>query len=314
MTTLTRRTVIAGASATLTLVATGRAGAFTQVAGVYRHGVGDITLTALLDGYIGLDPAMLTGADAETDARLLAEAFIAGPTVDTSINAYLIEAGERRIMVDGGAATAFGPTAGHLGSAVAAAGIDPATIDTVFVTHAHPDHVGLLANGETATFPTAELVMHAAEQAFWTEDANFTGAEEQTQGFVALARGAIAPYAGRTTLIEDGAELAPGVTALHLPGHTPGHTGLLLASGDAQLLVWGDIVHIGPVQFARPGLTIPFDVDQPLAAETRAKLLDRVVADRHAIAGSHIDFPSIGHVERAGDGYRFVKARWAHSG
>ncbi len=311
MTDLSRRTVIAGASATLTLFATG-AGAATQVAGVYRRGVGDITLTALLDGHIDLDPAMLTGADAETNARLLAEAFLDGPAVATSINAYLVETGDRRIMVDGGAAGAFGPTAGQLGRAVAAAGIDPASVDTLFTTHGHPDHVGLHQQDGAATFANAELVMHEAEPAFWADDGNFAGADEQTLSFVRIARDAFAAYGGRTTLIADGAEIAPGVTAMHLPGHTPGHTGLMLASGGEALLLWADLVHIGPVQFARPALTIPFDVDEAQAAETRARILDRVASDRLAIAGSHVDFPSIGHVERAGEGYRFVKARWDH--
>lgn len=309
----TRRAVLAGAGATLTLVATGQAGAATQVAGVYRRGVGEIVVTALLDGYLDLDPAMLTGADAETNARLLGEAFIAGPAVATSVNAYVIETGGRRILVDGGAAAAFGPTAGQLMGALAAAGVGADSIDTLFTTHAHPDHVGAFAADGAAAFPNADLVMHAAEQAFWSDDANFAGADEQTQAFVAMARGAMAPYAARTTLVEDGAEIAPGVTAMHLPGHTPGHTGLMLSSGDRALLVWGDIVHIGPVQFALPSLTIPFDVDQPLAAATRARLLDQVATDRLEIAGSHVDFPSMGHVEKHGDGYAFTPSRWDHT-
>ncbi|MGF1445306.1 MAG: MBL fold metallo-hydrolase [Pikeienuella sp.] len=308
----TRRTVLAlaGASLTLNLLP---AGARTQVAGVFRRQIGEATVTALLDGFIALDANMLAGSDPEANAELVASAFLSGTAVDTSINAYLVELGDRTIMIDGGAAGAFGPTTGHLPGAVAAAGIDPAAVDTLFTTHAHPDHVGIFATEGAATFANAQLVMHAREHAFWTDDANFTGADEQTKSFVAAARGAFAPYEARTTLIEHGAEIAPGLTAMHLPGHTPGHTGLMLESAGESLLLWADIVHIGPVQFARPELTIPFDVDQSMAAETRAKLLDQVVADRLEIAGSHLDFPSFGHVVRAGDGYRFVKGRWDHA-
>lgn len=308
-----RRTVLVSAAATLTLTAIGRAGAATQVAGVYRRGIGDATVTALLDGYIPLDPGMLAGSDPETNARLLAEAFLANGPVETSINAYLVETGGRTVMIDGGAASAFGPTAGKLLESVRAAGIDPAAVDTFFTTHLHPDHIGILTSDGRPTFAGAELVMHADEHAFWTNTANFEGKDEQTQAFAGAAQAAIAPYADRIVLIEDGVSIAPGLTAMHLPGHTPGHTGLMLDQGGAQLLIWGDIVHVGPVQFARPAFTIPFDVDQPMAAATRARVLDMVATDRLEIAGSHIDFPSMGHVETAAEGYHFVPGRWDHN-
>lgn len=87
----------------------------------------------------------------------------------------------------------------------------------------------------------------------------------------------------------------------------------MLSSGDASMLLWADIVHLGPVQFAQPGVTIPFDVDQPMAAATRARVLDMVATDRLEIAGAHVDFPSFGHVIEAGAGYSFAPARWDHT-
>ncbi len=310
---ITRRTALALSAAGLTVTAIAPAGARTQVAGVYRRGVGDATVTALLDGHIALDANMLTGSDPETNAALVAEAFLSGTAVDTSINAYLIETGGRTVMVDGGAAGAFGPTTGLLASAVAAAGIDPAAVDILYTTHAHPDHIGIYAADGAATFPNAELVMHPAEHAFWTDDANFTGADEQTQGFVKAARDAFAPYEDRTTLMGDGEEVAPGLTTLFLPGHTPGHSGLVLERDGQALIFAADVVHIGPVQFARPELTIGFDVDQPQAAATRRRIFDLVADNRIEIAGSHIDFPSFGHVLRRGEGYAFRPARWDHA-
>lgn len=284
-----------------------------QVVGVYRRGVGEMVITALLDGYLAIDPAMLTGSDPETNARLLAESFLPAGPVDTSINAFVIETGDRTILVDGGSADAFGPTAGKLAAALAAAGVTPERVDTVFATHLHPDHVGVFASNGVATFPNAGLATHVAEHAFWTDDGNFAGADDMVKGFAALAQQAVAPYAERLQLIEDGADIAPGVTAMHLPGHTPGHTGLVVSSGDQTLLIWADIVHVGPIQFARPDLTIPFDVDQQQAAETRARILDRVATDRLEIAGSHVNFPGFGHVAAAGNGgYRFVPSRWDH--
>lgn len=306
-----RHFLITAAAGAATLIAR-PAGARTQVSGVYRRGVGDITVTALLDGYLALDPNMLTGSDPAENEKLLRAAFISGDKIETSVNAYLIEIGERRILVDGGAADAFGPTAGQLPAAFEAAELEPEKIDTIFCTHLHPDHVGAFTKEGGARFPNAEFVVNAVDHGFWTDDANFAGADEQTQAFVAAARGAVGAYQDRLKLVEDGADIAPGIRAMHLPGHTPGHTGLMLSSGDETLLIWADIVHLGPVQFARPALTIPFDVDQPMAAETRAKTLEMVAAERLEIAGAHIDFPSFGHVEKAGEGYHFTPSRWDH--
>lgn len=308
-----RREVLA-LSAALSLVPLARLGAATQVVGVYRRGVGEITVTALLDGVLGLHPdQLLSGSDPETNARLLRAAFVAGPAIDTSINAYVIETAGRTLVVDGGAAGAFGPTAGNLPAALAAAGVAPEAVDTLVCSHLHPDHVGAFTTADgAAAFPNAELRLHPAEHGFWTDPANFAGADDQTLAFAQMARAAVAPYADRLHLTEDGGELAPGVSLVHLPGHTPGHSGVMVSSAGQELLLWADIVHIGPIQFARPAVTIAFDVDQPLAAATRARVLDRVATDRVEIAGAHIDFPSFGHVEAVGTGYRFVPSRWDH--
>ncbi len=308
-----RRSFLALSTAFSLVPLTG-ASAVTQVVGLYRRGIGDIVVTALLDGHLSMHPdELLSGSDPETNASLLRQAFIPGDTVDTSINAYIIETAGRTILVDGGAATAFGPTAGNLSAGLAAAGVDSARVDTLFCTHLHPDHIGAFTTDGTASFPNAELMVHGIEHGFWTDGANFAGAPEMVQTFAGMAQGAVGAYADRLRLIEDGAEVAPGVHAVHLPGHTPGHTGLMLSSNGEELLIWADIVHIGPVQFARPAATIAFDVDQPLAATTRAGVLKRVAADRLEIAGAHIDFPSFGHVEAAGEGYHFVPSRWDHT-
>jgi glyoxylase-like metal-dependent hydrolase (beta-lactamase superfamily II) len=316
--TATRRDLLAGAGAAagLALVPLGAAAqqgeGVAQVAGVVRRGVGDVVVTALLDGYLPLDLELLSGIEPARANQLLREAFASGRKVDTSINAYVIRSGDRTIMVDGGAGSVFGGTAGHLGEAMRAAGVEPGEVDTVFATHAHPDHVGLFqANGE-ATFPGAELVLHEDERAFWSDDANFANAGEQTKNFARIARNALGAYEGRVRTIRDGARVAPGVTAMALPGHTPGHTGLMIESNREALLLWGDIVHVGPVQFAAPDVTIAFDVDPDQAAATRTRVMDMVATDRLAFAGSHVDFPSFGHLVKAGEGYGFVHGRWDH--
>ncbi len=286
----------------------------TQVLGVYRRGVGDVVVTALLDGYLPLDPAMLNGADAETKARLLEQAFLPGAApVETSVNGYVVESGDRTVLVDGGAGGAFGPTLGKMTAALAAAGYAPEDIDTIFCTHLHPDHIGAFTdeNG-AAAFPNADFMINAAEQAFWRDDANFAGAGEMVQSIARAAQATLTAYNDRLAPVGNGSTVAQGVTTVHLPGHTPGHTGLIITSGDASLLIWADIVHVGPIQFGAPQATIPFDVDQEMAAATRARIFDQVAIDRLEVAGAHIDFPSFGRLVGRQDGYAFVPSRWDH--
>jgi glyoxylase-like metal-dependent hydrolase (beta-lactamase superfamily II) len=307
-----RRTLALGAG--LALWPRGALAARTQVTGVQRRTVGDLTVTALLDGHLDLDPAeVLTGVDAEAIPGLLERAFLAGDAVATAVNAYVVESGERTLLVDGGAGDAFGPSAGHLLDALAASGVAPEAVDTVFCTHLHPDHIGAFTTADGgARFANAELVVHESERAFWSDAGNFADAGEMMRDFAALAQGALAAYPDRTRTIVDGADVAPGITARHLPGHTPGHTGLVLDSNGETLLLWGDVVHIGPVQFPRPAATIAFDVDPARAAATRRALFDEVAAERLMIAGSHVSFPSFGHLERRGDGFAFAPARWQY--
>ena len=94
------------------------------------------------------------------------------------------------------------------------------------------------------------------------------------------------------------------------PGHTPGHSGWLIASGAESLLIWGDIVHMPGVQFPRPGAGMGFDVDGDQAIATRQRIFDMAATDRLAVAGMHLDFPCFGHVAKASKGYAFIPNVW----
>jgi glyoxylase-like metal-dependent hydrolase (beta-lactamase superfamily II) len=189
--------------------------------------------------------------------------------------------------------------------------VAPASVDTLLITHAHVDHVnGLLDDAGGALFPNADLFLHEAEAGFWLNKDVQAKAPEAMQMYFGIAQRALAPYAARTTLIKDGAEVLPGVTAVFLPGHTPGHTGFRIASGDATLLIWGDIVHLPGIQFSQPRVGMVFDADSEQAYQTRLRILDMVATDRVMIAGMHLDFPTFGHVEKRGDGYAFIPGVW----
>lgn len=124
------------------------------------------------------------------------------------------------------------------------------------------------------------------------------------------ARKAMATYLDRTRTFDDG-EVLPDITAVPLPGHTPGHTGYRLDGGSRSLLVWGDIVHLPQVQAPEPDAGVVFDVDDAMAVQTRSRMLDEAATDRLLIAGMHTEFPGLANVVREGTGFRIVPELWA---
>ncbi|PKO57683.1 MAG: MBL fold metallo-hydrolase [Betaproteobacteria bacterium HGW-Betaproteobacteria-19] len=305
-----RHWLIAAALATTPLIATTPAHAEapqvkTQAPGFYRMMVGQFEITALYDGYLDLDAKLLKNASQRDIQRLLAKRFTTGPAIQTAVNAYLINTGSKLVLIDAGAAKAFGPSLGFIPDNLRAAGYDPAKIDVVLLTHLHGDHVnGLLTADGKAVFPNASVHAAKADADFWLPAEALAKADEASRPFFQMAQSALAPYqaAGRFSTFDDGAELIPGFKALAAPGHTPGHSGFLIESAGQRLLVWGDIIHNAATQFENPEISIEFDIDRKLAVATRQKLLNRVVKDKLMVAGMHLPFPGIGHVRREGKG------------
>jgi glyoxylase-like metal-dependent hydrolase (beta-lactamase superfamily II) len=263
--------------------------------------IGDLTITAVSDGYLHASFDCLAKIDPADAARMQENAGIADHT-SIHINCYLVGSGGRTILIDAGAG-GFKQWGGRLKANLLHAGIQPSEIDAILLTHAHPDHVGGLmdASGE-AVFPNAELVAHHLEVAFWQDDGNLSRAPVRAHGNFLVARQAFDGYRDRLRTFERG-EVLPGITAMPLPGHTAGHTGYRLDSGDKSLLVWGDIVHFPQIQVPRPDVSIAFDQDALLAADTRSKLLDSVASDRLPVAGMHLGEPGFAHIKRDGENY-----------
>jgi glyoxylase-like metal-dependent hydrolase (beta-lactamase superfamily II) len=304
-------TIAAGSGLTLTLRRATAAEHGAIVAAAQRVPVGEMTVTALSDGYIPLDSSVLIGIDEEGFAEAAQAAFLDPErAVRGAVNAYAVQVGEETVLIDTGAGALFGPTLGDLPANLAAAGIDPGSVGSIVITHLHGDHFGGAAVDGAKAFPNARMILTETEHGFWTSEDIKASAPEEVRPFFDTAAAAVSTYEDALELLPDGAEIAPGLVYEHLPGHTPGHNGVMLSSGDASLFVWADTIHVPHVQFAMPEVGIAFDVDRDLARETRARVLDRVVADRQAIAGMHLPFPGIGHVETATEGYRFVPTGW----
>jgi glyoxylase-like metal-dependent hydrolase (beta-lactamase superfamily II) len=281
-----------------------------QIPAFYHRRIGDIVITALSDGTLERSLELLRSVTVDDAKALLAENF--RPGVLISVNAFVVRTAGRTMLIETGSGRYLGASAGHLLDNMAAAGIDAADIDTVLVTHMHPDHSAGLTNMETGrpNFPKAEFVVHENEPRHWLDDAAMArGTERQKLLFFQQAREQMAPYRDRMRTFQQG-EVAPGVTAIPCHGHTPGHSAFMIESGGQRLLIWGDMVHIPEVQIPRPEVTIDFDSDPQAAAASRRRIFDMVASERLLVTGMHLHFPGFGYLARRGEGYQFVPEAW----
>jgi glyoxylase-like metal-dependent hydrolase (beta-lactamase superfamily II) len=284
-----------------------------QIPGVYHRKIGDIVVTAISDGYLDGNLDVMRNVDLDKAHQILRDAF--RPARRTSVNAFLIHSKGRMALIDTGSGNYLLPTAGFVQRSLVAGGIDPKAIDTVLLTHMHPDHsAGLtdMSNGELL-FPNAELVMHENEPAHWFDDGAMAKADERSAKlYFQAGREQVAPYKKRTRLFKQG-EVFPGVTAVPSLGHTPGHAAYLVASGSEQLMIWGDTVHVPEVQTAFPEAGMAFDTDLAAAAASRKRMFDRVSADGVLIAGMHLHFPGFSRLARRGNAYTLYPEAWVHT-
>lgn len=286
----------------------------TQVPGYYRLMLGQFEVTALYDGAIDLDEKLLKNIDKRDIQRLLAREFLKGPKVQTAVNAYLVNTGNKLVLIDAGAAKLFGPGLGNIVDNLRAAGYTPEQVDTVLVTHLHGDHInGLVTPDGQRVFTNAEVWSAKADNDFWLSEAIANQAPKDFQPFFKMSRDAAAPYlaAGKWKTFDSDRELLAGVSSMDTHGHTPGHASYLFQSGDQRLLVLGDLVHNHAVQFARPEVAFEFDNDPKQAVATRKRIFHKAAREKLMVAGMHLPFPGVGHVRKEAKGYAWVPAEFA---
>lgn len=264
--------------------------------------IGDAEVTILTDGATAFGPELFPGTDPKHIAALLAGQGAEG--IATNFNAVLIRTGGRVVLADAGMRDLAGPGCGHLPAGLAEVGVAPEAVEVLFATHLHPDHIaGMITAGGAAVFPNAELVLPEAEAAFWSDPARTAGAPENVVHWGALGRAVMAAYADRLRTVAPEGEIAPGLTALPLPGHTPGHSGWRLEGG---LVHVGDIVHAPALQVPDPEIAIVFDMDRDAARAQRKRLLDMIATEGLMFTGGHFLHPAFHRLERAGAGYRLA--------
>jgi glyoxylase-like metal-dependent hydrolase (beta-lactamase superfamily II) len=244
-----------------------------QAPGVHRIKVGAFEVTVLSDGWLPLEAKLFSG-DAAGATRLLEAAFLSKDAIATSVNEWLVNSGDKLILVDTGTSNVYAPTLGRMAQNLSAAAVEPGAVDAVILTHMHPDHVaGLLTTNKKVAFANATVHVNEAEYAFWTSAEIYARAPAEFKPLFDIARSAIKPYAdaGKLSMMRDGAELAPGIAVAVAPGHTVGHTMVRVSSQGSELLIWGDIVHNAALQFPEPDRAISFDTDQAVAVEAGEK-------------------------------------------
>jgi glyoxylase-like metal-dependent hydrolase (beta-lactamase superfamily II) len=286
-----------------------------QVPGYFRMQMGSFDVTALYDGHVEIDARLLKGASTPMIDAALGAAFQArSAPLQTAVNAYLVRTNAHLILVDTGTAKLFGDHLGYLLANLRSAGYKPEEIDTVLLTHLHPDHAGglLTANGNTA-FPNARVFVPKADADYWLSLKAEADAPKDKRALFGMARDAVAPYraAGKLITFTPGQLLREGVSAVPAPGHTPGHTAYLFSLDQQNLLVWGDIIHNAAVQFPHPEVSIEFDWDQPSAVTTRRALLSQAASRGWWVAGAHLPFPGMGRIQAGKDNvYRWVPTEY----
>ena len=218
----------------------------------------------------------------------------------------LVDTGEHQVLVDTGA-DGLAPSTGRLLQNLQAERITPEDIDTVIITHGHPDHLGgnTDADGRLA-FPNARYVMWQDEWDFWTSGrAELMLDEHSRETLMKFANENLPPIKGQLDLIDSEKEIISGIYAVAAPGHTPGHMALAISSRDEQLLCISDTV-LHPIHLEHPEWCAAVDLLPEQVVATRRRLLNRAATEKALVLAFHFPFPGLGRVDRKGETWQWL--------
>ena len=314
MLNLSRRDFVVSAGLAVALGLDGRLAispAFAQktadpAKGFVTYKVGGADVTALYDGIWEKphDPAFIANASVDDVKGAMTKAGLPADFVSIPFTVVVVRNGGKTVLCDSGTGGQVQPTAGKMMANMKAAGIDPATIDTILISHCHPDHIFGLMEKDTnkPVFPNAEIVISDVEYKFWTDPAVIDRLPEARKGLARRIQ-AVFPTWKNIRQVSGEPEVAPGIRFVSAPGHTPGHRAFHLASGASELMISNDTAYVLALVVANPGWHGQYDQDAATAEASRRKLLDRVIADKIMICGYHFPFPGAGTVAKDGAGY-----------
>lgn len=275
-----------------------------------HHTLGAVEIMVVSDGTLSVPLSFSLPATpaAEVDALLAAHKLPADGIVQTNVT--LVKTGDQFILIDAGSGPKFQQSAGKLSENLEAAGIDPEKITKVVFTHGHADHLwGAIDDFDDGErFPNASYVVSAAEWDFWTHPDTPAKVSDWLKGMALGSARILKQIEKKIERRKDGDSVAPGLTYVATPGHTPGHMAVMVESGKERLLVGGDVLANNAISFVKPEWPIGSDFDRDQAVKTRKRLLDLLASERVPLIGFHLMWPGQGMVERNGAAYRFVPA------
>ena len=265
--------------------------------------VGDIEIFILKDGETEFGIETFSGTNQSEINELLKVNH--RKSIETNFNAFLIKSGGKNILIDAGAGTLFGPVAGNLSKALAEIGVINDDISNIIATHLHPDHIGgMISETGEQVFKNAALTLTQDEYSFWNKEENFKSNPEDQN----LPLSVLAAYSENLNLTSGNADLGLGLSAIDLPGHTAGHIGIMISSGNDQMAIVGDIIHAQYLQINNPEIGVVFDQDVDQARQSRKRILDLLASEKIMFTGGHLLSPAVGYVESNGLNYSWVQA------
>ncbi len=272
--------------------------------------IGRFTVTILSDGWADMPFNYFPGRTPEQIEAAAATQFAARPEgVRIVFTQYLIDDGERRILVDSGPAGAIGDT-GRLPSALAAIGVTPESIDAAIVTHMHVDHMRGLVAGGRRVLPNAELYVDRRDVAHWTDPAKRAAAPDFLHSSFDTAADLVRLYPDLQAT--DGErEIARGISLVDLTGHTPGQIGVRVEDDGRSLLMVSDMMFHPSLHPVADDIGFIFEQDPAAAQAMRARFFPRAAEEGALIAATHMPFPGLGRIVRDGGALRWLPAEWA---
>lgn len=284
-----------------------------------RFAHGSLECTVVSDGILEMGPARVNFPQADPNEvdSLLREHYLPTDNVRLNQNILVVNTGEQLVQFDSGVGTDpllgrgfFGPKTGQATINLKAAGIDPSEIDIVAITHTHPDHVwGLVDPDGRPLYPNARIAVSREDFDYWTDLSRVdTAPNEHMKDHFRGAHKNLMPYAeaGRIDWVGDQTEVAPGITALATPGHSPGHVVYKIDSDGETMVCWGDLCHHQVLLLQHPEWGFQFDYEQAAATAQRWNVYDFVEANRFAVLGYHFPFPGLGHLKKDGHGFSWL--------